>query len=204
MDETGHWHEPMQHTDISRKQRSNWPWLAGLVVLGLLGWGVTTLLSADEPNGSPPETADSAADVTLPAEIPMAPRAAYQGSSSPSLAEFAPLDGRAEHKQAHASGKVVATGSGVFWLLSGSRIIRVDSPHHVRRGQTVTAEGTLESTDPERTNEIAAAVLARDPEARQSTLVRTLKLVADPGGVRTATGEEAAAAARPDSPDSPG
>lgn len=169
----------MQHMDIRKKRRSNWPWLAGVIVFALLAWGVTSLLSADEPATDPEAVADSAADDAAPAEIPMPPRAPYTGPSSPTLDELAPLGPGVERKQAHANGEVVATGTDGFWLLAEGRVIRVDSPRHVRRGDTVMVEGTLQAADPDRTDRIVDAVLQRDPSSREWTVVRKLKLVTD-------------------------
>ncbi len=169
----------MQHTDIRKKRRSYWPWVPGVVVLALLLWGVTGLLSDDGPADSPTASADSAADFTRPARIPAPPRAPFRGPSSPSLDQLAPLDQSAVNKQAHATGRIVAIDDDGAWLRTGSRIIRVAPPRGLGRGDSVTVEGRLRSA----AGEAAATAIAGDT-ALQQAVVRRLKLVPDSAGIR--------------------
>jgi hypothetical protein len=167
----------MQHLDLKRKQPTAWPWLAGVAILALMVWGVTSLLAAPQAE---PDVAVDAVEVEelTPAAIPAPPHP--PGSSTVSvheLSELAPLDLEDAGVVARAEGEVVATGTRGFWLLAGSDIIRVDSDQLVRRGQAITVEGVLQESDGARTEQIAAEVLSRFGHSAEHRVVSVVKLV---------------------------
>jgi hypothetical protein len=165
----------MRQLDMKRKQTSAWPWLAGLVMLGLVVWATTSLLApkADEID----ETADAAVEVELsPAPLPM-PANPIGVTPLRSIQELAPLGQDDVGQRVRAEGEVLATGTEGFWILAGSEVIRVESDRQVRQGQAVEVEGTLREEPPERTDQIASEVLSRRPQSEEWNVARGLKLV---------------------------
>lgn len=63
----------MRHIDIRKKRPSAWPWIVGVVLLLLVGWGVTTLLTADEED-EPGVSVPTVQDTMPPALIPQPPQ----------------------------------------------------------------------------------------------------------------------------------
>lgn len=165
----------MQHLHIWGKRTTAWPWVAGLVVLVLVGWGVTTLLAAPEEEAD--QVVETAADTLPPAAIPAPPKP-VQVERIARVEELAPLDVGKAGQRVRAGGEVVATGTTGFWLVAGAHVLRVDSDRTVRKGQTVTVDGVLEPMDDaDRTDRIAAEVLDRDPRSEAWEVVRSVRLV---------------------------
>jgi hypothetical protein len=165
----------MRQLDMKRKQTSAWPWLAGLVVLGLAVWAATSLLApkAEELD----TTADAAVeDVLSPAALPM-PANPVGITPLRSVDELAPLSQDDVGQRVRAEGEVLATGTAGFWMLAGSDVLRVESGRTVRLGQTVEVQGTLQEEPPERTDQVASEVLSRRPQAEGWNVARGLKLV---------------------------
>jgi hypothetical protein len=177
----------MRQLDMKRKQTSSLPWLAGLVILGLVVWAVTSLLAAAPEEVGP--TADAAyEDELTPAPLPMQVNP-IGVTPVRDVTELAPLDQEDVGQRLRAEGEVLATGTAGFWMLAGSEVIRVDSEQIVRKGQTVQIQGTLREDDPEMTEQIAAEVLSRSPQPNEWRVVRGVKLVeerdATPAGAET-------------------
>lgn len=173
----------MARIDVEKKQKSVWPWVAGLVVLVGLGWGITQLLAPPpEPEEPQPVAIEGANE---PAAIP-SPADEYGDlgdltDPNRGLEEIAPLGEEDVGQTLRLSGEVVATGNRSFWIVAGSDVLMVDSERTVRKGDTVQVEGTLREADPEKTDEIASSVISRHPASGEWNVVRVLKLV-EPGG----------------------
>lgn len=178
----------MRNIDFRKKQPSRWPWLMGLITLGLAGWGVTILLTPD-PEPDPPTVNTPAVDTLPPAAIPQPP-SRVDGSGAPDLREVAPLDEADLGETVVARGEVVATGNDAFWLLAGSAVIRVDSDRTARRGDTLRVQGTIRTADPTTTDVMASEVLSRRADSEQWTVVRAFKMVEEtpPSDSTTAAG----------------
>lgn len=165
----------MQHIDIRKKRPQRWPWLVGVIALVGIGWGVTTLLRADD------EPAEEVAGPTVqdthpPAAIPDRPYEARGATAASSLAALAPLGEEDVGEAVRVEGEVVATGNDAFWILAGNEVLRVDSRRMVRKGDTLVVAGSLATADPDKTERIRS-VLDRHPLARSWTVVPSLKLV---------------------------
>jgi hypothetical protein len=167
----------MRHLDIERKRTTAWPWVAGLAIFAIIAWSVTSLLAAAEDE---PETADAAiAEDTLPpTAIPMPPAPVRDMGAARSVDELTPLSEEHAGEVVTAQGEVVATGSTGFWIMTAGYVLRVDSNEAVRKGETVVVRGIIQLADgEERTDQIAAEVLSRDPGAESWEVVRAVKLV---------------------------
>jgi hypothetical protein len=168
----------MLYEEIRRKRRTSWPWIAGLMVLALVVWGVTALLAAPEDEQAVAVTSES--DDSRPAAIPSPPNPVRVDRAG-SIEDLMPLGEEDAGQEVRAEGEVVATGTTGFWMLTGSDVLRVDSERLVRKGQTVEVEGVLEVlADDERAERVASEVLPRDPRFESWTLVRTVRLVEQP------------------------
>jgi hypothetical protein len=168
----------MRHVDMKRKYPTPWPWLAGLGVLALIIWGVTSLLAAPNEEDPAIEAAGAAEHDVVPALIPRPPHPV--GSSTVQardVRDLYPLELDDAGTLARAEGEVLATGSEGFWILAGSEVIRVDSRRPVRRGQVIEVEGVLQETSAEPTDRIADEVLSRSGASGVWTVARTIKLV---------------------------
>jgi hypothetical protein len=170
----------MRHMHIERKRTTAWPWVAGLAVLAVIAWGVTSLLAAphddEEPAGN-----TVAEEAVEPVPIPLPPNPLSTTPAVRAVQELAPLDLEDVGQEVRAEGEVVATGTDGYWLLDGSEVIRVDSDRLVRKGQIVTVEGVLQADeDSERTDRIAREVLSRNGLASEWRVARSVKLVARP------------------------
>lgn len=166
----------MRHVDMKRRQTTPWPWLAGLVMLGLVVWAVTSLLAAAPEEPAP--VADAAEEELSPASLPMQVNP-IGVSPVRDVSELAPLDEDDIGQRLRAQGEVLATGNGGFWMLALSQVIRVDSEQVVRKGQMVEVHGTLHAQDPRRTEQIAAEVLSRGAQTDGWHVVSSVKLVAE-------------------------
>lgn len=168
----------MARIDVEKKKKTLWPWVAGAVVLMILGWAITEHLASPPEAEAPPAVALEGANE--PAAIP-SPADEY-GPEDPTdpnraLAEVAPLGEEDVGQTVRLEGEVVATGNSGFWVVWGADILRVDSEQRVRKGDTVQVSGTLREADPDRTDEIASSVISRLPGADDWNIVRTVKLV---------------------------
>lgn len=166
----------MRRLDVEKKRTTGWPWVLGVGVLALLLWGATILLRAD-PEPEPPDIGVTAEDTLPPALIPSpsgggaAPQGGTRSGAEPALGE----DQIGE--TVRTQGEVVATGNEAFWILAGSRVLRVDSPRRARSGDTVSVEGTLREADTEMTDRMASEVLSRHPDFDSWTVLRSLRVV---------------------------
>lgn len=166
----------MRRIDVEKKRTSGWPWVVGLGVLALVLWGATTLLQS-EPELEDADIGITAEDTLPPARIPSlptggaAPAAASPPAGEPDLGE----DRVGE--AVRTDGEVLATGNQAFWILVGSRVLRVDSSRRARKGDTVSVEGTLREADAAKTDRIAAEVISRHPDFDGWTILRSLKIV---------------------------
>lgn len=167
----------MRRIDVEKKQRSRWPWLLGLGVLVLVLWGVTVLLRPPaEPE--PPAVGPTAADTLPPAVIPSDPDRAHRGSPPADTSKGALLTEENLGETVRVEGEVVATGNDAFWILvDDSKVLRVDSPRHARKGDTLAVRGTLREADAAATDRLASQVMSRHPQFETWTVVRVLKLV---------------------------
>lgn len=166
----------MKRIDVEKKRPTRWPWLLGVGVLALVLWGVTVLSSAPEEEEAEP-AGITTPDTLPPALIPSRPAAiGPQGRDEDgrSVSEFDEDD---IGEVARVAGEVVATGHNGFWILAESHVLRVDSEARVRRGDSVSVEGTIRPTDGEATDRMAAEVMSRQGDFADWTIVRTLKLV---------------------------
>jgi hypothetical protein len=169
----------MRHLDIERKRTTAWPWVAGLFVFVLIAWGVTSLLAAPEDEA---EATDAlvAEDTLAPAPIPMPPAPVRDMGADRNIEELIPLSEEHAGEVVQAQGEVVATGSTGFWIATAGYVLRVDSDRAARKGEAVAVRGVVQPVDgEERTDEIAAEVLSRDPAAESWEVVRAVKLVED-------------------------
>jgi hypothetical protein len=169
----------MRHLDIERKRTTAWPWVAGLVVFILIAWGVTSLLAAPEDEAED-STAVVADDTLAPAPIPMPPAPVRDMGADRSIEELIPLSEEHVGEVVQAQGEVVATGSTGFWIATAGYVLRVDSDRAARRGESLAVRGVVQPAGgEERTDQIAAEVLSRDPAAESWQVVHTVKLVED-------------------------
>lgn len=176
----------MRRVPVEKKRPSRWPWLLGIVALAGLAWGITVLLRPPE-EPQPPAVEAAASDTLPPAAIP-SPPAGFSGGPQ-GLQALAPVDEEDVGQAVRARGEVVATGESRFWLLAGSEVLMVDSDSAVRKGDTVSIQGTLQPAEPGPTDLIASEVLARHPGFDRWTVVRAVKLVqVDPEPVPADTG----------------
>lgn len=167
------------HIDIERKRPATWPWLLGLVVLGFVVYGVTSLLAAADEEDMR-VAVPTAADTLPPAAIPTPPNPVVLDRVR-SVEELAPLGTEHVGEVIRVEGEVLATGTTGFWILAGLDVLRVDSNRTVRKGEVVTVEGTIEPAAEERTEEIAVEVLSRTPRAEDWGVVESVKLVDSDG-----------------------
>lgn len=166
----------MRHIDVSKKRPSHWPWVIGVIVLGLALWGATVLL-APPADDDGPELPVTAADTLPPSSIPHAQGGARAMPEPPSLSELMPLDEDDVGETVQVEGEVVATGNDAFWIMADSRVIRVDSRQRARKGDTLTVRGVLQPADDETTDRVVTQVLAREPGSAGWTIINMLKLV---------------------------
>ncbi|NIP79441.1 MAG: hypothetical protein GWM90_09600, partial [Gemmatimonadetes bacterium] len=110
----------MLHRDIRKKQPTAWPWVAGLAVLALLGWGVSALLAPPPPELEP-ET-DAAVEIRRPAPIPNTHRQRFV-PESPGLDALAPLAGDDAGERVQVEGEVLAVTDEAFWILVDRRVL---------------------------------------------------------------------------------
>lgn len=179
----------MRQIDIRKKRKSRWPWLLGLVILGLAGWGITILLTPDE-EPEPEIAVPTVQDTHPPAALPEPPYEQYRAPAGQSLQDLAPLDQADRGETVQFRGIVVATGNDAFWVLAGDQVLRVDSERPARRGDTLQIAGTLVQAEPDATDRMSP-VLERHPDSESWTVVRALKLVE---GGTDAAGDSAASA----------
>jgi hypothetical protein len=164
----------MRQLDMKRKQTSAWPWLAGVVLLGLVVWGVTSLLAPPVDAEGP--VSEGSEEELAPSALPM-PVNPVGITPVRDVRELSPLGQEHLGQRLRAEGEVVATGTDGFWILAGSEVIRVDSEQVVRQGQSVEVQGTLHEDDPARTEQIVSEVLSRRVQAGDWQVVRGVKLV---------------------------
>lgn len=162
--------------DVEKKRPARWPWVAGLIILALVFWGVTALSRAPEEEEVVP-TGITTPDTLPPALIPS--RSANVGSTQETNAgsELGALDEQDIGDTARVEGEVVATGNDSFWILAGSHVLRVDSDRRARKGDTLAIEGIIRSADATMTDRMASQVLSRNAEFESWTVLRSLKLV---------------------------
>jgi hypothetical protein len=165
----------MHRVHVSRKRPTIWPWIGGFAVLAVVIWSVTTLLAAPQDDEED-VVVPAPADTVVPSPIP-APPHPLPGTGAATLANLAPVGEEHVGESVRAEGEVVATGTTGFWMVVGSEMIRVDSGLTVRRGQTVTIDGTLAAATDERTDQIFEEVVSRNPQAEDWRVVRSVKLV---------------------------
>lgn len=141
----------MADMNLVRKQGpSLWPWLIGLVVLGLLIWAIAELVNTDRDNKTMAE-ADSAGGPVTTAVSPgaAAPPATAQGASpaaeqSPEvtpapLGALMPMGAQDIGQKVTGSGEALTdSDNGGFWLRTeNSAVIWVRSTQKVEEGQQV-------------------------------------------------------------------
>ena len=178
----------MARLDVERKRKTIWPLLIGAALLVLVLWGVTALLT-DEPPAEPEVTVPTVEDTHPPAAVPAPPNtdaAATGTESTRAVEEIAPVGEEDVGQTVRVAGEVVATGNQTFWLLAGEEVLRIDSARRVRKGDSLSVEGTLRAADPSKTDVITSDVLSRNPASPEWSVVRVVKLVEDNGGTATA------------------
>ncbi len=166
----------MRRIDVEKKQPTRWPWLLGVGVLALALWGITVLSRAPEEEEVQP-AGITTPDTLPPALIPSRPGAVAphaQDEAGRAVSDFSEAD---IGEVARVAGEVVATGHNAFWVLAGSHVLRVDSERRVRRGDSISVEGTIRPADGETTDRMASEVMSRQGDNDNWTIVRTLKLV---------------------------
>lgn len=173
----------MQRVHVRKKRPTIWPWVMGLAVLAVVIWSVTSLLAAPQDDEED-VVVPAPADTVVPSPIP-APPHPVPGTGAATLASLAPIGEEHVGESVRAEGEVVATGTTGFWMVVGSEMIRVDSGLTVRRGQSVTVDGTIQTAEDERTDQIFEEVVSRNPQAENWRVVRTVKLVDRNGGEPT-------------------
>lgn len=168
----------MRRIDVEKKRTSRWPWLLGAVLLALVVWGATVLLrSPAEPDA--PDLPPTAADTLPPSAIPSATGGATAEREAQRLADLMPLGEENLGTTVEVEGEVVATGNAAFWLLSESRVLRIDSSQRARRGDTLAVRGVVETAEEALTDQMATDVLSRHPESEAWTIVRSFKVIAE-------------------------
>ena len=170
----------MAKLKVERKRKTAWPLLLGVLVLALVLWAITGLLTEDDDAG-PDVTVPTVEDTYPPAAIPAPPdlEPANTGADAArQVDEVAPLGEEDIGQLIRVAGEVVATGNDAFWILAGDEVVRVESPRVVRKGDTLSIAGTLRQADPSRTNRISD-VLDRHPAADAWSVVTSVKLVED-------------------------
>ena len=167
----------MGKLDIEKKQKSVWPFVAGLVVLALILVGITGLLTEDAEAG-PQVTVPTVEDTFPPAAIPAPPDVEPDrgNDAARGLEEVAPLGEEDVGQVVRVEGEVVATGNEAFWILAGNQVVRVESDRVVRKGDTLSVAGTLLQADPAKTDRISD-VLQRHPGSDAWRVVKAVKLV---------------------------
>lgn len=164
----------MRRVDVEKKRAARWPWLLGVVVLGLLVWGITVLLAPPE-EPEQPQVADAARAPITPSAVPHPPDRGVR-SALPALGELAPLDADDVGRSTRAAGEVVATVDGGFWLSTGREVVRVESRHPARQGDSVSVTGTLrDGAGAEGAG--VPRVVERHAERSGGTVVSALRLV---------------------------
>jgi hypothetical protein len=190
----------MQYEQIRRKQPTTWPWLMGLVILGIIVWSVNSLLGVDDPEGEPRPAVTFPEDTLPPAAIPAPPVRAPGDRAARPIEEIAPLGEEDIGERVRAEGEVLATGTMGFWMLAGNEVLRVDSDRYVQRGEVVQVSGTLLDSDPMRTERVVTEVISRLPGAEGWRVAAMVRLVegapvglepAAPATAGEATGEAA-------------
>lgn len=166
----------MRRIDVMKKRPSRRPWVLGVVILGLALWGASILLRPPKEDAGP-ELPVTAADTLPPAAIPLTRGGARAAPEPPSLSKLMPLDEEHLGETVNVEGQVVATGNDAFWILAGSRIIRVDSRRRTRKGDSLSFRGVLRVADGETTDRMAAQVLSREPGSEGWTIVSEIKVV---------------------------
>ncbi len=165
----------MPRIDVEKKRATRWPWLLGLGLLALVFWGVTVLSRA------PVEEEPVPAGITTPDTLPPALIPSNPATAAPQATQQPPRVGSLDEgdigRVTRVEGEVVATGDDVFWVLSGSHVLRVDSDRRARRGDSIAVEGTVRSTDGAMTDRMASEVMSRNADFESWTLIRSLKLV---------------------------
>ncbi len=143
-----------------RNQPTLLPWLIGLVVLGLLMWGIAELVNTDRDNetmaeadsAGPAATAVAPGAAPPPAAAPAAAPAAEQpgGVAPEPVGALMPLGIQDVGQRVSAAGVVLGTPAGEgFWLRTENRaLIWVRSSQRVKSGQVVQETGTLQQTNP--------------------------------------------------------
>lgn len=139
----------MADLNIVRKQGPTlWPWLIGLVVLGLLIWGIAELVNTDRDNQTMEEADADGSVATAVAPGAAAPPPAAQPDLTPApLAALEPLGTQDVGQQVSATGQVLTSAAdGGFWLRTENRaVIWVRSPQRVKPGEQVQEmTGTLQ------------------------------------------------------------
>lgn len=168
----------MARLDIERKRKTLWPWLAGVVALLLILMGITTLMQEDAET-EPEVVVPTVEDTYPPAAVPAPPNEEPVGAATDAargVEEIAPLGEEDVGQTVRLAGEVVATGNDVFWLLAGADLLPVESDRRVRKGDTVSLEGTLRPADPNRTDRMSD-ILERHPASAGWNVVRVIKLV---------------------------
>lgn len=179
----------MARLDVERKRKTAWPWVAGVITLLLILWGITSLLT-DDPDDELEVTVPTVEDTFPPAAIPAPPDLDPEvtGVDAPrDLGDLAPLGEDDVGQVVRVVGEVVATGNRGFWLASPEAVLLVESSRTARKGDTLSIEGTLRAGDPSPVDWLSE-VMDRDPRATDWTVVRVVRLVE----------EDEAGAARPE------
>ena len=171
----------MARLEVEKKRKTIWPLVIGAAILVLALWGVTTLLTEDAAD-EPEVTVPTVEDTHPPAAVPAPPNTDPEMTGTEStraVEEIAPVGEEDVGQTVRVAGEVVATGNHAFWLLAGEEVLRVDSSRRVRKGDSLSIEGTLRPADPSVTDVIASDVLSRNPASPDWNVVRVVKLVED-------------------------
>lgn len=166
----------MQHIDVTKKRPARWPWLLGAGLLVLTIWGVTILLRPD-PDPEPTTATTTAADTLPPAMIPSETRGSVP-ARNPGTERNGPLPDRIGER-VRLDGEVVATRPAVFWFLTGSYVVRVDSPRQVRAGESISVQGTVREAD-DAGERLPAEATEHYPDSDRWTVLHALRIVEDP------------------------
>lgn len=118
-----------------------WPWLIGLVVLGLLIWGISELVNTDRDNAT---MAEADADVSPVATGAVPGSGAQAVEQTPPvtpapLAALMPLGTQDVGQRVSVTGEVLTNpADGGFWVRTENRaVIWVKGPQRVKEGQQV-------------------------------------------------------------------